>query len=392
MTEQFNITEYNETAAALSLLREKYSGQRFEVTTTKGMEEAKKARTEVKGYRVALEKVRVELKAPALERTRLIDAEAKRITAELLAIEEPIDQQIKAEEQRKEEEKAAKARAESARLAGIAAQISAIRLLVIMVAHQPATVIKAELEKAQALELSEAEFQEFLPDAQEVLEETRKDLQAALNARLLYEAEQARIKAEQETEAARIQAEREELAKLREAEAARQAEQARIETEARKAEQARLQAEREVQEAELKVKREAMEAELKAQREEQQRQEQATRQIREAEEARLKAEREEQARKDEEIRQQQAAETARLKAEQEVMERQRAELEAKQRQIEEAAQKAQATKFKKRGNTKIDPLADLKQALNANAETAKALDEAYQRGFQAGVNSTQQAA
>ena len=322
MTEQLKITEYNETAAALALLREKYSGA-FDVTTTKGMSLAREARAEVKGYRVALEKVRVELKAPALERTRLIDAEAKRITAELLAIEEPIDQQIKDEEARKEAEKATKARAESARLATIAAKISAIRLLVIMVAHQPATVIKAELEKAQALELSEEEFQEFLPDAQEALEETLKDLQAALNARLLYEAEQARIQAEQEAEAARIKAEREELARLREAEAARQAEQAR---------------------------------------------------------------------KDEETRQQQITEAARLKAEQEVIERQRAELEAKQRQIEEAAQKAQAAKFKKRGNIKIDPLADLKQALNANAETAKALDEAYQRGFQAGVNSTQQAA
>ncbi len=322
MTEQLKITEYNETAAALALLREKYSGP-FDVTTTKGMSLAREARAEVKGYRVALEKVRVELKAPALERTRLIDAEAKRITAELLAIEEPIDQQIKDEEARKEAEKATKARAESARLATIAAKISAIRLLVIMVAHQSAAIISAELEKAQALELSEEEFQEFLPDAQEALEETLKDLQAALNARLLYEAEQARIQAEQEAEAARIKAEREELARLREAEAARQAEQAR---------------------------------------------------------------------KDEETRQQQITEAARLKAEQEVIERQRAELEAKQRQIEEAAQKAQAAKFKKRGNIKIDPLADLKQALNANAETAKALDEAYQRGFQAGVNSTQQAA
>ena len=389
MTEQFKITEYNETAAAIAVLREKY-GTVFDVTTAKGMIAAREARADVRGYRTSLEKVRKELKAPALERSRLIDEEAKRITAELLAIEEPIDQQIKAEEQRKEEEKAAKAKAEATRLAGIAAQISAIRLLVIMVAHQPATVIKAELEKAQALELSEAEFQEFLPDAQEVLEETRKDLQAALNARLLYEAEQARIKAEQEAEAARIQAEREELAKLREAEAARQAEQARIETEARQAEEGRLRAEREVMEAELKAKREAMEAELKAQREEQQCQEQATRQIREAEEVRLKAEREEQARKDEEIRQQQITEAARIKAEQEAMEKQRAELEARQRDIEEKAKvKAMKPTRKSKNN---DPIADLKQALNANAEMAKALDEAYQRGYQAGLNSTQQAA
>ena len=358
------IVEYTETAAAIAVLREKYCTV-FDVTTPKGMDEAKKARAEVRSYRVALEKVRKEIKAPALERSRLIDEEAKRITAELQAIEEPIDEQIKAEEQRKEEEKAAKARAEAARLASIAAKISAIRLPVIMAAHQPAALISAELEKVQKLELSEAEFQEFMPDAIEALNEARKDLQAALNARLLYEAEQARIKADQEAEAARIKAEREELAKLREIEAARQAEQARIEAEARQAEAARLKAEREAQEAELKAKREAMEAELKAQREAQ-------------------------ARKEEDIRRQQAAEAARLKAEQEAMEQQRAELEARQRAIEEKA-KAKVAKLPRKGKAH-DPLADLKQALNANAETVKALDEAYQRGFKDGLNSAQQAA
>lgn len=347
MTEQYQIAEYNQTAAALAILREKYRGP-FDVTTTKGMTIAKEARAEVRGYRVALEKVRVEIKAPALERTRLIDAEAKRITAELLAIEEPIDQQIKEEEKRKEEEKAAKARAEAARLAGIAAKMSALRNRVSAVAHQPATVIKAELEKAQATELSPDEFQEFLPDAQEALNDTQKDLEAALNARLLYEAEQARIKAEQEAEAVRLKAEREELVRLREIEAARQAEQARIEAEARKAEAVRLQQEREEQEAELKTKRE-----------EQERQEREARQAREAEEARLKAERE-------------------------AVEQQRAKLETQQRALE-------AAKLLRRGK-KSDPLTDLKQALNANAETAQALDEAYRRGYEAGLNSARQVA
>lgn len=280
MTEQYQIQEYTQTAAAIAFLQKKYSGQLFEVTTTKGMEEAKKARAEVKGYRVALEKLRVEIKAPALERTRLIDAEAKRITAELLAIEEPIDQQIKAEERRKEEEKAAKARAEVNRLAVIAAKMSNIRNQVSLVANQSSTVIQAELDKALALELSQEEFQEFLPEAIEALDETQKGLKAALNARLLYEAEQARIKAEQEAEQACINAEREEL------------------------------------------------------------------------------------------------------------KRQRAELEAQQRAID-AALVAKVTSRTKEGN---DPLEDIKQALNANDELAKALDEAYQRGYQDGLNSVQQTA
>ena len=350
MSNPYQITEYSTTAAALSELRARYA-EPFDVATTKGMALAKEARAVIRGYRTALEKLRVELKAPALERTRLIDAEAKRITAELLAIEEPIDATIKAEERLKEEEKAAKARAEQERITAIAARINAIRNRANAVASKSAAEIRAAMEQVHAMELAPLDFQEFLPDAVKALDETRDALGAMLIERVTFEEEQDRQRAE-----------REELARLREAEVKRQAEQARMEAEARKVEEARLQAERERQQAELKAQREAQEAALKAQREEQQRQEQAARQLREAEEARLQAE-------------------------QEAMERQRAELADRQRQMEEAEQKAQAEKFKKRGKAKADPLTDLKQALNADETTAQALDEAYQRGFQAGVNS-----
>ena len=47
----------------------------------------------------------------------MIDTEAKDITIKLLALEEPIDQQIKLEEARKEEIRTAVVRAEAARLA-----------------------------------------------------------------------------------------------------------------------------------------------------------------------------------------------------------------------------------------------------------------------------------
>lgn len=352
MTEHSQIQEYTQTAAAIAMLRQKYGNVAFDVATTKGMDAARQARAEVKGYRVALEKLRVELKAPALERTRLIDAEAKRITAELLAIEEPIDQQIKVEEQRKEEEKAAKARAEAARLAAIAARVSAIRNRVAEVANKPAEVIRAAMEQAQTLEVAPEAFQEFMPDAIAALDETRQALQTALNARMDYELEQARIKEVQEAEAARLQAEREELERLQAAEAARQAEEARKAEEARQAEAARLQAERERQDAELRARRDA--------------QEQAEREARQA----------------------RAAEEARLRAEREAMERQRAELDARQRALEEQAKVAKLPRKSKIA----DPVADLKQAVNANAETAKALDDAYQRGYQAGLTAARHVA
>ena len=115
------IAEYRTTAAALALLRAKYAAP-FDVTTGQGLAAAKVARAEVRGLRGALEKTRAEIKAPVLAQGQRIDAEAKRITAELLAIEEPIDAAIQAEERRKAEEKAARARAEAARVAGLQAR------------------------------------------------------------------------------------------------------------------------------------------------------------------------------------------------------------------------------------------------------------------------------
>lgn len=92
------IQEYSATEARISELREKYGGTIYPVETSAGMELAKAARAEIRKWRTGLEKTRVEIKAPALARCQAIDGEAKRITTALLAIESPIDAQIKAEE------------------------------------------------------------------------------------------------------------------------------------------------------------------------------------------------------------------------------------------------------------------------------------------------------
>lgn len=111
-----SIQEYSVTEAALSLLAEHYKGVLYDVTTPRGMADAKQGRAELRGYRVALEKTRVEIKAPALKRTQEIDSEARRITAALLVLEEPIDSQIKSEENKKENERLAKEKAETDRI------------------------------------------------------------------------------------------------------------------------------------------------------------------------------------------------------------------------------------------------------------------------------------
>ena len=99
------LTEYNPTEAALADLRQRYADVAFDLTTTKGDKEARAARKELVTLRTSLEAKRKELKAPALERAKLIDTEAKRIEAAILELEEPIDAQIKADEARRERER-----------------------------------------------------------------------------------------------------------------------------------------------------------------------------------------------------------------------------------------------------------------------------------------------
>lgn len=251
MTEQYQIAEYSQTAAALAILREKYHGP-FDVTTTKGMGMAKEARAEVRGYRVALEKVRIEIKAPALERTRLIDAEAKRITAELLAIEEPIDAAIKAEETRKAEEKAARERAEAARVAAIQTRLDAIRQRVLTVANRDAAALRAALADASAFAPDPDAFAERWPDAMQAIAEVRQALETLLAEREAQEARRAE-------EATRLQAEREELAR-QQAELDQRRADEEAQRRAEREELARLRAaeeERRQQEAEAQARRQA---------------------------------------------------------------------------------------------------------------------------------------
>lgn len=337
----YKIQEYNQTAAALTELRARYVRQ-YDVSTTSGMADAKEARATVRGYRVALEKTRVEIKAPALERTRLIDAEAKRITAELLAIEEPIDAAIKAEEQRKIEEKAAKELAEATRVESIKRRIAFIESRVIAASNKDSKTIADILNDLERTKLDEADYQEMLPAAVSAKITAIEKLEAMLNERIAYEAEQARIKAEQEAESARIRAEREELARLRAAEEERQAEERRI-IESVREEMARLRAAEEARQAEERRIADESRRELGA---------------------KLAAERQRQ--------------EAELRAEREAMEKQWAELEARQREEKAKQRKAETM-------AAITSIADVKEALKLmKILPDEAVDKAYEIGFNAG--------
>jgi colicin import membrane protein len=267
------IAEYNETAAALARLAKEYKGIVFPVETRDGMALAIKGRAELRGYRVALEKKRKELKAPALERSRLIDAEAQRITAEIVALESPIDEAIKSEEGRRDRERAEKEQAERERIQRVQDAIAALAGRPTAVVGKPSAEIAAVLEETRVYVIGAWAF-EFAQTAAETKGRVIATLEQLLAGAIAQETAAA-------AEAQRIADEKAELARLR----AAQEDRDRADAVKRAAEEKAAAEAKAAREAEERASRERIAAEEKA-----------------AKEARDKADREAQEKRDAEQR------------------------------------------------------------------------------------------
>lgn len=260
------IAEYSATEAKLAELRQQYSATVWVVDTPERMLAAKKARAEIRKWRTDLESERKRIKQPALERCKQIDDEAKRITAELVKLETPIDESIKAEEGRKEREREEKARAEQRRIEAARADIDAISAIAAFMVGKDSVTIAvaiANLEQLQAERRDEFSDQSVAAKTS-TLAKLRELLDAAHR---------------QEQERERIRQEREELARLRAEQQERERAQAKADAEARAKIEAEEQAAREriaKADAEARALREQADKEA--------------REIREREQARLDAE------------------------------------------------------------------------------------------------------
>ncbi len=288
---QGEIAAFDKIAAGIAAIELQHPKDlAVDVTTTAGMKQAVAARAAWRDPRIAVEKARKAAKAPVLELGKQIDTFAAGLESTLREGEDNYDKQIKAEESRKEAEKAAKAESERQR---VAAHQDCINNDIVSAARgavgQTSEGIALIVSDIEAIVI-DASFEEFQGQAQLAKDDTLDKLREMHAAAVAHEAEQARIKAEQEAEAARIAAERAELARLRAEQGARDREAA-----------AALEVERAAQEAELRKHREAQEAELRAQREAQAKADAEAAAARRAEESRLAAERAELRRQQEEL-------------------------------------------------------------------------------------------
>jgi len=328
------IKHYDKIEAGLAELRDKYGKVHYDVSTNAGFEEAKKARAAVREPRYELEKLRKQLKAPALEYSRLIDSEAKRIEAEILKIEEPLDQLIKAEEARREEIKRAKEAAELARQQAIQQRITALGQYVAKAVGKSSTDILALRDELADMPLTIELYAHRTGEATALHAETSAKLEELYKAALAQEQEQARLAAER-AELERQRQEQEAAARAaREAEEKRLAEErAKLEAE-RKAEeerQAAARAEQVRKQAEAAAALRAQEEELARQRREFEKQQAAARRAeQERQEAAARAERE---------RQEAEARAQREKEEAERRDRERAEQQRRDREAAETAER-----------------------------------------------------
>lgn len=262
--ETTSVVEYSTTAAGLAALRHRLKDRAYDLRTTRGNEEARRDRHECVRLRTALESRRQEIKAPALERCRMIDAEAKRITAEIFALELPIDGQIKADEARREQDRQRKAEAERQRIAGIQQRLGEITAIAFASVGQPAAVIEARIVVLDVWAIGD-EFGEFKSDAEKAKADTLAKLREmhAIQVEFDREREQAAaLEAERRQRIADEKAERDRIEQEQSAERARMA-----------AERAELARQAEAQKAEM----DRLEAAARAQREEEDRKAQAER-------------------------------------------------------------------------------------------------------------------
>lgn len=296
------------------------------ISNKAGRDQAHGAAMALKAKRVEIQKRAKEVREDAVAFQKAVIAKGE----ELAAIIEPEEQRLIGLRDAWDEEQARIKReaeeAEQRRKAWHESQVAGIRCIVLKAGGASPAQIKELIAEVDWIKPSEELHAEYLPVVERAKSETLGKLRAMLAEAELREAEQARIKAEQEAEAARLAAEREELAKLRAEAEARRNEEVRQAAEARAAEEARLAAER----AEMARQREAQEAQARAEREELERQA-----------AELRAQ-QEAIRKQQEA---QAAEAKRLEDERIAAERRAAEEKARAEQ--EEAQRVEAARIAK---------------------------------------------
>ena len=186
--ETVNIEVFSQTDKALEMLKEKYGDVPVSLETKIDYDANQKNLSAVIKYRTDLEKSRKMKKEPFMKAGKIIDKEAKRITAILKTIEEPMAL-IKVEYNEREAKK------KEERIARLQSKIDDIKLLADTVISGDSQQISEIMEKISAIDCNE--YYDLSKQAFEVKEESLKNLTGQYTQRVEFERSE-KLRKEQE--------------------------------------------------------------------------------------------------------------------------------------------------------------------------------------------------
>ena len=251
------VIKYSVMDAVIGELKAKYAG--LKIVDTASYENVRVAIGEVRDIRVSVENHRKHLKATALEYGRNVDAEAKRITALLEEVENPLKVEKAKVDDEKARIKAEKEKKELDRVAAIRARIFDMVMLTSNFLGKTSIELQQISERLFDMNITKEVYQEFTDEAERVKMECLDASLKAREVRITWEQEEASRKAEAERLEKQRQAQEAERKRLDDEKAKLEAEKKAEENRKDREEIERLAKERAEKEAREKVDREAKE-------------------------------------------------------------------------------------------------------------------------------------
>lgn len=166
------IAEYSPMTKALAEVTKKYGNVVFDCSTTKGLDEAKAARVEIREVRYSIQNAEKTVLVPYQDKVKEAQGKVNEVKAyglslkeKVLAVETPIDESIKAEEQRRADEKAAADELERQRVEAITNKINRFRSVAAAYSSRSAEDIATVLESVKVSVILPDEYGDFEAEA-----------------------------------------------------------------------------------------------------------------------------------------------------------------------------------------------------------------------------------
>jgi len=196
-----DIAEYKPLEQAMQGLQVRYKDVVFDCSTSKGFEEAKAARVEIREVRYAIQNAEKSVLAPYQDAVKAAQAQVTKVKefgadlkAKVLEREEPNDEKIKTKEKADKEEKARKEELENLRIAGIQNRLTNFRSVASAYAARSSEDIATMLERVKASVIDPDEYAEFEGEATIARDTAIDSLQALHGLAVTREAADAKAK------------------------------------------------------------------------------------------------------------------------------------------------------------------------------------------------------